>query len=199
MVVRRVVYRAIFPLAVVIPIWVLISHGIIADGIGWQFVVYLFVAPVLFVALMVIGGIISATPGVRAAKAVSWPDAAVLIALWLVLIATGFFAYPVLAIAAVLLVLGAFWLAVFEFVRETRRRLQQFADQMQTASQVPTQRPPAAPIDMGEVIVVTSRQVDHEAKPNVREAKGSEGQTKGNSRDAKGSEGEGQANDRKAG
>lgn len=164
MLVRRVVYRAIFPLAVVLPIWVLISHGIIADGIGWQFVAYLFIAPFLFIALLAIGGIIVARPGVRAASAVSWPDAAVLIALWLVLIASGFFAYPALAIAAVLLVLGAFWLAVFEFVRETRRRLQQFTDDLQAAQQSAQQRPQAAPIDMGEVIVVTSRPVDRDAK-----------------------------------
>ena len=177
MVIRRVAYRAMFPLAVVLPIWVLISHGIIADGIGWQFVVYLFVAPVLFVVLMVIGGIITATPGVRVAKAVSWPDAAVLIALWLALIASGLFAYPALAIATVLLVIGAFWLAVFEFVRETRRRLQQFADQMQAASQA--QRPQAAPIDMGEVIVVTSRPVDPDAKGREREVKPPEGEAKG--------------------
>ena len=134
MVVRRVVYRLLFPLAVILPTWVLISRGIIADGIGWQFVAYLFIAPVLFVALMVIGAVIIATPGVRAAKAVSWPDAAVLIALWLVLIASGFFAYPALAVAAVLLVLGAFWLVVYEFVHETRRRLQKFSEDLQAAS-----------------------------------------------------------------
>ncbi len=102
----------------------------------------------------------------RVAKAVSWPDAAVLIALWLVLIASGLLAYPALGIAAVLLVLGAFWLAVWEFVRETRRRLQKFTDDLQAAQQqqATQQRPPAAPIDMGEVIVVTSRQVDREQK-----------------------------------
>jgi hypothetical protein len=166
MVVRRVVYRLLFPLAVVMPIWVLISHGIIADGLGWQFVAYLFISPVLFVALMVISAIIIATPGVRAAKAVSWPDAAVLIALWLTLLASGLWAYPALGIAAVLLVLGAFWLAVWEFVRETRRRLQQFSDDLQAAQQQQAtgKRPPAAPIDMGEVIVVTSRPVDREPK-----------------------------------
>jgi hypothetical protein len=166
MVVRRVVYRLLFPLAVVLPIWVLISHGILANGLGWQFVAYLFIAPVLFIALMVIGGIIMATPGVRVAKAVSWPDAAVLIALWLALIASGLWAYPALAIAAVLLVLGAFWLVVWEFVGETRRRLQKFTDDLQAAQQqqATRQRPPAAPIDMGEVIVVTSRPVDRDPK-----------------------------------
>jgi len=166
MVVRRVVYRLLFPLAVVLPIWVLISHGILADGLGWQFVAYLFIAPVLFVALMVIGAIIIATPGVRSAKAVSWPDAAVLIALWLALIASGLWAYPALGIAAVLLVIGAFWLVVWEFISETRRRLQKFTDDLSAAQQQQAtgQRPPAAPIDMGEVIVVTSRQVDPEAK-----------------------------------
>jgi Flp pilus assembly protein TadB len=90
----------------------------------------------------------------------------VLIALWLTLLASGLWAYPALGIAAVLLVLGAFWLAVWEFVRETRRRLQQFSDDLQAAQQQQAtgKRPPAAPIDMGEVIVVTSRPVDREPK-----------------------------------
>ena len=162
MIVRRVVYRAIFPLAVVLPVWVLIGRGIIADGIGWAFVAYLFISPVLFLALMVTGGLIAARPDVREQKAVSWADAAVLIALWLTLIAVGLYAYPALAVLALLLVLGLFWLAIWELLRETGRRFQRLADDLQAASQPngqgrPRQQPP---LDIGEVIVVTSHEVD---------------------------------------
>jgi hypothetical protein len=161
--VRRVVYRLIFPMAVVLPVWVLIGRGIIADGIGWQFVAYLFISPVLFVALMAIGGIVVARPDVRATKAVSWWDVALLGTLWLVLIASGFFAVPALAVAAVLLVLGGFWLVVWEFFAETRRRFQQFSAEMQAAAaQVPGQRPQQQPLDVGEVIVVTSQRIEPE-------------------------------------
>ena len=34
MIVRRAVYRLLIPLAVVLPVWVLIGRGILADGIG---------------------------------------------------------------------------------------------------------------------------------------------------------------------
>lgn len=146
-------------MAVVLPIWVLIGRGIIADGVGWQFVAYLFISPVLFIALLAIGGIIVARPDVRASKAVSWWDVALLVSLWLVLIASGFFALPALAVASVLLVLGGFWLAVWEFLAETRRRFQQFAAEMQ-AAQASVQHPQQAPLDVGEVIIVNSQRIE---------------------------------------
>src|SRR6478736_9391492 len=124
MVVRRVVYRLLFPLAFVLPIWVLIGRGILLDGIGWDFLVYVFACPVLFIALLVIGGLMVWRPGAREQKAVTGWDAAVLITLWLVLIATGFVAHPALVALAVLLVLVAFWLARWELIAAGRRRFQ---------------------------------------------------------------------------
>lgn len=160
--VRRVVYRLIFPLAVVLPAWVLIGRGIVADGIGWQFVAYLFIAPVLFVALIATGGIIVARSEVRAERAVSWADAGVLIALWLALIGAGLFAYPWIAVCVVLLVLGLFWLAIWELIASTRRVFAEFNERVQAQAQGNRQ---PAPIDMGEVIVVTSSRVDEKPKP----------------------------------
>jgi hypothetical protein len=161
MVVRRVVYRLLFPLAFLLPVWVLIGRGILLDGIGWSFLGYLIVCPILFVMLLVIGGLIVWRPGVRQDHAVSAWDAAVLITLWLVLIAAGFVAHPAIVAAAVVLVLGAFWFAAWELVTEGRRRVRAVMDDVDATlggarASVP-QRP--QPTDIGEVIVVTSRDV----------------------------------------
>lgn len=161
MLVRRVVYRLLFPLAVLLPVWVLIGRGILLDGIGWSFLGYLVVCPILFVLLLVIGGLVVWRPGVRQARAVSGWDAAVLIALWLVLVAAGFVAHPAIVAAAVVLVLGAFWFTAWELVTESRRRLRAAMDDVDATlkgarASVP-QHP--APVDIGEVIVVTSEDV----------------------------------------
>ena len=60
-------YRMLFPMAFVLPVWVLVSRGIVLDGIGWELLVYLIVCPILFIALLVISGIITWRPGIRAA------------------------------------------------------------------------------------------------------------------------------------
>ncbi len=163
MVVRRVVYRLLFPLAVILPVWVLVGRGILIDGIGWGFLVYLVASPILFVALVVISALVVWRPGVRQERAVSAWDAAVFVALWLVLVAAGFVAHPAIVAAAVVLVLGAFWFTVWELLAESRRRLQAAMDDIDAtlggarASMPPTARP--RPVDIGEVIVVTSEDV----------------------------------------
>ncbi len=160
MVVRRVVYRLLFPLAFLLPVWVLIGRGILLDGIGWDFLVYLFVCPILFVALLVVGGLMVWRPGAREERAVTGWDAAVLIVLWLTLIATGFVAHPALVALAVVLVLGAFWLALWELLTESRRRFQAVMDDIDATSKgARASMPQQKPLDLGEVIVVTSEDV----------------------------------------
>lgn len=160
MAVRRVVYRILFPLAFALPLWVLIGRGILLDGIGWEFLVYLFVCPVLFVSLIAIAALIVWRPGVRREKAVSTWDAAVLIALWAVLVASGFVAHPALVALAVVLVLGAFWFAVWELVTEGRRRFQEVMDDVDATTRgARSSTPQQRPVDIGEVIVVTSQDV----------------------------------------
>lgn len=161
MVVRRVVYRLLFPLAFLLPVWLLVGRGILLDGIGWSFLGYLIVCPILFVMLLVIGGLVVWRPGVRQVQAVSGWDAAVLIALWLVLVAAGFVAHPAIVAAVVVLVLGAFWFALWELVTEGRRRVKAVMDDVEATlggarASVP-QRPQST--DIGEVIVVTSEDV----------------------------------------
>jgi hypothetical protein len=128
MLLRRAMYFAQFPLAAVLPLWVLISRGIIADGIGLTFIVYLIACPVLFVALAVLTGLVAARKSVRVDRAVSWPDAAVLGALWISLVAYGFYALPLLATAIVLLLIGGFWFVLSQWVAETSRRVREAID-----------------------------------------------------------------------
>ncbi len=161
MIVRRAVYRMLIPLAVALPVWVLIGRGILADGVGWQFVAYLVICPILFVALMAISGLILVRPDARESKAVSGWDAALMIALWLVLIASGFYAVPVVAVLAVVLVLVGFWLALFELIGETSRRVRATVDAMSAPMQ-PVQPPP---VDLGHVTVISSRRVPRQAPP----------------------------------
>jgi hypothetical protein len=113
------------------------------------------------VILLVIGGLVVWRPGVRAEHAVSVWDAVVLIALWLVLVAAGFVAHPAIVAAAVLLVLGAFWFALWELVTEGRRRFRAAMDDVEATlggARASAPQQPAA-LDLGEVIAVTSRDV----------------------------------------
>jgi len=161
MVVRRVVHRLIFPMAFVMPLWVLVGRGILLDGIGWSFLGYLVLSPILFVLLLLIGGFIVWRPGVREAGAVSTADAVLLIALWAVLVAAGFVAHPATVAAGVVLVLAAFWFSLWELVTEGRRRVRAVMDDVDaTLAGARASVPPRPqPHDIGEVIVVTSEDV----------------------------------------
>jgi hypothetical protein len=160
MVVRRVVYRLLFPAAVVLPVWLLIGRGIVA-GDAWAAAGFLIVSPVLFLALAAIAGLVIWRPGVRADGAVSVADAVALPVLWALLIASAVVTHPALAVAAVVAVLAMFWFAVWELVVEGRRRVRAVMDDVDATlngarASVP-QRP--QPMDIGEVIVVTSQDV----------------------------------------
>jgi hypothetical protein len=131
MILRRAVYWAQFALAVLLPLWVLVSRGIIADGIGWQFVVYLVLCPMLFIALAAITGLTVARKRVRTAHAVSWLDAATLVVIWAAVFSYGLFSFPALAAIVVLAILVGFWAAVWQLVRETRDRVKGYFESAQ--------------------------------------------------------------------
>ena len=116
-------FWAQFGMAVLLPIWVLISRGIIADGIGWQLVVYLVLSPMLFVALAALLGLTIARKKVRTTRAVSWLDAAALLVIWAAVFTYGLFALPALAVVVVLSIVAGFWVAVWQLVTETRDRV----------------------------------------------------------------------------
>ena len=120
MLLRRSLYYAQFAMAIIMPTWVLVSRGILADGVGAELIVYLVVCPILTIAMVVMATIISARGSVRAAKALAWRDVALQTAIWLALFTYGLFAYPLLAVVVVLLVIGGFWLVLIELLREAK-------------------------------------------------------------------------------
>ena len=115
-------------LVVALPLWILVSRGIIADGVGWQLVVYLVLAPILFFALAVLFVLTVARKSVRERRAVSWPDVAVQTAIAAAAISYGLFAIPLLAVVVVLAIVVGFWVAVVQLVTETRDRVKTFLD-----------------------------------------------------------------------
>ena len=123
MILRRGLYWAQFGMAVLLPIWVLISRGIIADGVGWQLVVYLVLSPILFLALAALLGLTVVRKRVRTTRAVSWLDVASLLVIWAAVFTYGLFALPALAVLVVLSIVAGFWVAVWQFVTETRDRV----------------------------------------------------------------------------
>jgi hypothetical protein len=134
MLLRRSLYYAQFAMAIIMPTWVLVSRGILADGVGAEFIVYLVVCPILTIAMVVMATIIAARGSVRAAKALAWRDVALQTAIWLALFTYGLFAYPLLAVLVVLLVIGGFWLVLVELLREAKTWVTKMFD-------VPTARP----------------------------------------------------------
>ena len=120
MLLRRSLYYAQFAMAIIMPTWVLISRGILADGVGAPLIVYLVVCPVLSLAMVIMATLIAARGTVRAAKAVSWRDAGLQVGIWLTLFLYGLLAFPLLAVLAVLLIIGGFWLVLVEFLREAK-------------------------------------------------------------------------------
>jgi hypothetical protein len=128
MLLRRSLYYAQFALAIIAPVWVLVSRGIIADGLRTSLLLYVILTPVLTVALAAITGVIVARKSVRVPKAVSWLDAAVLIGVWLSLFVYGLFGVPLLAVVVVLVMIVGFWAVVWELFVETRTRIKGLFD-----------------------------------------------------------------------
>ncbi|WP_348787495.1 hypothetical protein [Leifsonia sp. NPDC080035] len=164
MIIRKAFYWWLFPSAVVLPVWLLVGWAAFHEGSGWSFLGLLVLCPILFVALLVVGGILFSRRSVREARAVSWYDAGMLAGWSASIIAFGFFPPGVtgwLAVLGVLFFLGTFWLGLWELMRELRGRVEQtFAAYERAArpQQVPQQENPArTPADDAEVIIIEER------------------------------------------
>jgi hypothetical protein len=136
--IRRAFYSVLFPAAVLLPAWMLIGSAVFGGG-GWQTLGVLLASIVLFVALAAIAAIVFARPGVRASKAVSWLDVAVLSVIAAAAITLGFDTAVSTAATVVLImaVIGGFWAAVWQFFTEARRRVNEVFASFEV--------PPAAP------------------------------------------------------
>ncbi|MFP3465056.1 hypothetical protein [Leifsonia sp. SIMBA_070] len=161
MIIRKAFYWWLFPSAVVLPVWLLIGWAAFHQGSGWSFLGLLVLCPILFVAMLVVGGIVMARRSVRDRRAVSWWDAG-LFALWhLSIVGFGFF-LPVasgwLAVAGILLFIAIFWVSVWELLTETRARVRQtFAAYERAAQPRMTASTPTDSVDDGEYIVIEER------------------------------------------
>lgn len=120
---RRGFYFVQFGAIPILPLWLLIGRGIVIDGTGWEFVLLLFVCPILALAMLIVAGLTIARKSVRRSRAVSWLDVGLLVAWYLAIIAAGFVAHPVMAVLVVMLSVAVFWSAVWQLYTETRRRV----------------------------------------------------------------------------
>lgn len=149
MVFRRAAYLALFPAAVVLPLWLFIARGVQSTSAG-EFLAYALISAALFVGMVATTVLVVLRKRNRQVRATSWADAAVLTALALAIVAAGIWSSPLLAVAVAVLTLGGFWLAVYELVTETRRRLRAFMD-----SSEPLFKPVPGP---GDVYVIRPSQ-----------------------------------------
>ena len=124
MLARRALYYAQFGAVPILPLWLLIGRGIVIDGTGWEFVLLLFVCPILALAILIIVGLTMARKSVRGSHAVSWLDVGLLSAWYLTIIAAGFAQHPAVAVLCVMLSVAVFWSAIWQLYVETRRRVQ---------------------------------------------------------------------------
>lgn len=105
-----------------LPLWLLISRGLAVTG-GWEFVVLLFAAPLLSLALIVVMGVTMARKAVRRARLLSWIDVGILGSWYASVVIAGLVPHALLAVLAVTLTIVAFWSAVWQWVVETRQRV----------------------------------------------------------------------------
>jgi hypothetical protein len=120
---RRALFYWQFIAAVVLPSWVLIGRGLILSDVSWDFLLYLLLCPLLFVAMLAVAGLTTARKAVRSTRSVSWRDAAVMLVWHAAIVAYGFVASGALAALIVLVGVLAFWNAAWELYSETRTRV----------------------------------------------------------------------------
>jgi hypothetical protein len=164
-IIRKAFYWWLFPSAVVLPVWLLIGWAAFHQGSGWTFLGLLVLCPILFVALIAVGGILMARKSVRDARAVSWYDTGLLAGWSASIIAFGFFpagATGWLAVLGVLFFLALFWVGLWELVAETRARVQlSYAAYQRVANPAQAEGTRSAPVeDDADVIIIEERRDD---------------------------------------
>ncbi|MFD4420276.1 hypothetical protein ACFWN7_02085 [Agromyces sp. NPDC058484] len=168
MLIRRAFLRWLVAAAVVLPIWLGIGWAIFGGG-GWGTLGLVIVVPVAFIALAIVALLVWIRPTVRARRASSWTDVAVVGAWHASIVGVGFYGEggAFFGVIAILLAVAAFWSAVWQLVRDGARRVQatmsefeRLAAQQTGQSQGPDaagrprgQRPPFGD-DEGDVIIV---------------------------------------------
>jgi len=123
MYVRRALFYTLFPAAIVLPTWVLIARGIFGSSVGWDFVLFAVLCPILAIAMIAVASLTYARKTVRSARAVSWVDASIMGVWHAAIIAYGFVDSSLLAALIVVAAIVGFWVALWQLFRETSRRM----------------------------------------------------------------------------
>jgi hypothetical protein len=125
MLIRRAFLRWLVAAAVVLPIWLGVGWALFGGGGGGTLGLVI-VVPVAFIALAVIALLVWIRPTVRAQRAASWTDVAVIGAWHAAIIGVGFYGQgaTLFGVLAILLAIGAFWSAVWQLVSDGARRVQ---------------------------------------------------------------------------
>jgi hypothetical protein len=147
---RRAILLAAFPAAVILPLWVIVTQGIIAAPDAGQYLALVVVCPILFAVMIATAGLLRARKSVRDGRAFGWRDALLLAAGWVGLLVVGIVPLPALVVVDVVLVIGLFWLALWELVDESRKRLRVFVDGISTPPVQSSYIPPAN----GQTIII---------------------------------------------
>ncbi|WP_205030336.1 MFS transporter [Salinibacterium amurskyense] len=156
MMIRRAFYYWQFIAVIVLPLWVLIARGIYGSSVGWDFVLFLILCPILAFALLAIAGLTVARKSVRDSKQVSWIDAGVLAAWHAAIIIYGFVDAPFPAALIVIVAIAAFWIALWQLVTETRNRFTSLVEGFERDAQRPSR--PGENLDNGRVIILEAEE-----------------------------------------
>lgn len=134
---RRILYQGQFFMAGILPLWLLISRGLLDDSQAWEFLVYLLICGLLALVMFLVGALTAARKSARQAKAVSIPDAPLFTTWYLSLLAFSIWPWPLFAIPALVLTVGAAWLSVWQLFAETRSRFRGMVAEFEQASRSP--------------------------------------------------------------
>ncbi|MFB2554995.1 MFS transporter [Herbiconiux liangxiaofengii] len=166
MIIRRAFFYWQFPASVILPAWVLVGWGLFS-ATGWQILGVIVGIMMLTVGMLAVAGVTSARKEVRAEKAVSWLDVALLAVLHALVIAVGFYSdfTALFSTLAVVALIALFWAGIVQLVIETRKRvratLASFEAQAARAASIAGQ--PRSPRADGEYIVIETS--DHGSTP----------------------------------
>lgn len=152
MMIRRAFYYWQFIAVIVLPLWVLVGRGVFGSSVGWDFVLFLLLCPILALALLAVAGVTTARKSVRAQHSVSWIDAGVLTAWHAAIIAYGFVDAPLLAALIVVFAVAGFWIALWQLITETRNRFTSLVEGFERDAQGPSY--PGERLDNGNVIIL---------------------------------------------
>jgi hypothetical protein len=157
MIVRRAFFYWQFIAAILLPAWILTGWAIWGAGASQLLSLIIFV-PAMAISMLAVAAMTYVRKSVRESEAVSWLDVAILTGWHAAIIAAGFFtpATSLLGALAGLIAVAAFWAAIWQLVRDTRRRVRKVFDSFGSFGQ-PATAPAAAqgaPIQAGEYIVI---------------------------------------------